>query len=182
MAKFFVEIGSANFDTLLPLAEQGWHGYVVEPIPYLYENLVDQFEPYPVEVLQCAISDYDGEISMAVARNDNSWLTGCSHVISNNHLGYKLSDHPDRKYDFADHIDVHCMTLDTLLKDVDRIDFMKVDAEGHENNIFLNYSFRVKPTMVKVEHKHIDDKVLSHKLKSNGYLVWTEKDDIYAIT
>ena len=62
------------------------------------------------------------------------------------------------------------------------VDFMKIDAEGHENNIFLNYSFRVKPTMIKVEHKHIDDKVLSHKLKSNGYLVWAEKDDIYAIT
>ena len=126
------------------MAEQGWHGYVVEPIPHLYQKLVEQFDPYPIEVIQCAISDYNGEIAMAVARDDNSWLTGCSHVIADNHMGYKLSENPDRQYDFVERIDVDCMTLDTLLQDVHRVDFMKVDAEGHENNIFLNYSFRVK--------------------------------------
>ena len=181
MAKFFVEIGAANFDTLLPLAQQGWHGYIVEPIPHLYDELVKQFEPYPVEVFKCAISDYNGEVAMAVARDDGSWLTGCSHIISDNHMGYKLSENPDRKYDFHERIGVDCVTLDALLKDVDHVDFMKVDAEGHENNIFLNYSFRVKPTMIKVEHKHIDDTVLAHKFRSNGYLVWTEKDDIYGV-
>jgi FkbM family methyltransferase len=181
MAKFFVEIGAADFDTLEPLAKQGWHGIVVEPIPHLYQKLVEQFEPYPVEVIQAAISDNDDQVEMAVARDDGSWLTGCSHVISDNHMGYKLSENIDRKYDFNERITVECMTLDLLLINMHRVDFMKVDAEGHENNIFLNYSFRVKPTMIKVEHKHIDDKVLARKLESNGYLVWTEKDDIYGI-
>ena len=181
MSKFFVEIGAADFDTLEPLAKQGWNGYVVEPIPHLYEKLVKQFLPYPVKVFQCAISDYNGDIAMAVARDDGSWITGCSHIISDNHMGYKLSEHIDRKDDFNERFVVDCITLDALLKEVDHIDFMKVDTEGHENNIFLNYSFRVKPTMIKVEHKHIDDTILSKRLEENGYLVWTEKDDIYGI-
>lgn len=181
MAKFFVEIGTADFDTLLPLAKDGWCGVVVEPIPHHYKKLKEMFAPYAVDVRQCAVSDFNGEIEMAIAPDDGTWLSGCSHVVSDNHMGYKLSDHQDHKYNFKEKITVPCITLDALLHDAGHVDLLKVDAEGHENNIFLNYSFRVKPTMIKVEHKHVDDTVLARKLQSNGYLVWTEKDDIYGI-
>lgn len=181
MSKFFVEVGSANFETLLPLAKNGWKGIVVEPVLHLYEQCVEMFSSYDVEVVQAAISDYDGEIDFAVARDDNSWLTGCSHVIADNHLGYKLSDSLDRVGDFDNKIKVRCLTLDNLLKGVNKIDVMKVDTEGHENNIFNAYSFNVKPTLIKVEHKHVDDIILRKKLEANGYLVWTEKEDLYAV-
>ena len=91
MNKFFVEIGAANFDTLLPLAQMGWSGIVVEPVPRLYEECKRMFANYDVTVVQTAVSDYNGEIDFAVARDDGSWLSGCSHVVSDNHLGYKLS-------------------------------------------------------------------------------------------
>ena len=39
MAKMFVEIGSADFDTCLPLAEAGWKGICVEPVPYLKKRI-----------------------------------------------------------------------------------------------------------------------------------------------
>lgn len=181
MVKFFVEIGAANFDTLLPLAQMGWSGIVVEPVPRLYEECKRMFSSYDVTVVQAAVSDYNGEIDFAVARDDGSWLSGCSHVVSNNHLGYKLSANPDRVNDFDERISVPCVTLDTLLQGVESVDFMKVDTEGHENNIFNSYSFRIKPLVVKIEHKHIDDKLLVRNLESNGYLVWTEKDDIYGV-
>ena len=182
MSKFFVEIGAANFETLLPLAKAGWKGIVVEPVPHLFGQCVQMFLPYDVKVVQSAISDYDGHIDFAVARDDNSWLTGCSHVVSDNHLGYKLSKNPDRLGDFDERIKVDCLTLDKLLSGVDSVDLMKVDAEGHENNIFNAYSFRTKPSFLKVEHKHVDDIHLKQTLEQNGYLVWTEKDDIYAVT
>ena len=181
MNKFFVEIGAANFDTLLPLAQMGWSGIAVEPVPRLYEECKRMFANYDVTVVQAAVSDYNGEIDFAVARDDGSWLSGCSHVVSGNHLGYKHSTSPDRFGDFDERIVVPCITLDTLLQDVESVDFMKVDAEGHENNIFNSYSFRIKPSVVKIEHKHIDDKLLVRNLESNGYLVWTEKDDIYGV-
>lgn len=182
MNRFFVEIGAANFDTLLPLAQMGWSGIVVEPVPRLYEECKRMFANYDVTVVQAAVSDYNGEIDFAVARDDGSWLSGCSHVVSDNHLGYKLSTSLDRIGDFDERIVVPCVTLDTLLQHVDSVDLMKVDAEGHENNIFNAYSFRIKPFFLKVEHKHVDDIHLKQTLEQNGYLVWTEKDDIYAVT
>lgn len=182
MAKTFVEIGSADFDTCLPLAQAGWHGICVEPVPYLYKRVKDIYRDLPVHVMDYAISDVNGTLDMAVGRDDRSWIKGCSHIISENHIGYKLSTHADRINDFKEKITVNSMTLDDLLFDMKEIDFLKVDVEGHELNVFLNYSFNVKPKIIKVEHKHVDDIALSKKLEENGYLVWTEKHDIYAIS
>jgi FkbM family methyltransferase len=177
-----VEIGAANFDTLLPLAKMGWSGVIVEPVPYLAQQLIDMSRGYDVQVIQKAVSDFDGEIDIAIARDDGSWLAGCSHVISGNHLGYKLSTNKDRVGDFDENITVPCITLDTLLDYCGgECDLLKVDTEGHELNIFMNYSFDVKPSLIKVEHKHIDDNILRRKLETNGYMVWTEKDDLYAV-
>ena len=181
MAKTFVEIGTANFDTLLPLAKQGWSGLAVEPVPYLADQAKNIYSETNIHVMECAISDVSGKLDMAVARDDGSWLTGCSHIVSPNHMGYKLSSNPDRQGDFDEIIQVDCITLDELLVNMQTLDFLKVDAEGHELNIFKNYSFRVKPRLVKIEHKHVDDTVLAKRLEENGYLVWTEKDDIYGV-
>jgi len=178
--KFFVEIGAANFDTLLNLAKQGWSGIVVEPVPYLSKELSTMFEGLDVHVYDGAISDFYGTVTMAVGENEG-WLTGASHIIDDHSIGFKLSSHEKNKYRFQEKIQVKCITLDDLLKDIDHIDFMKVDVEGHELNIFRNYSFRVKPNFIKVEHKHVDDIELKSILEDKGYIVWTEPDDIYAV-
>ncbi len=182
MNKIFVEIGSADFDTCLPLAKAGWHGICVEPVPYLNKRITDIYRNYPVLIHEYAISDIKGTVDMRVANDDGNWLKGCSHIVSENHIGYKLSSHPDNIGLFDKKITVNSMTLDDLVYDMNEIDFLKVDAEGHELNIFLDYSFRVKPKIIKVEHKHVDDIALSKKIEENGYLVWTEKHDIYAIS
>tara|TARA_R110002153_G_scaffold241317_1_gene396271 strand:- start:2295 stop:2849 length:555 start_codon:yes stop_codon:yes gene_type:complete len=183
MIKRFVEIGSADFNTCLPLAQAGWHGLCVEPVPYLYERVKKQYEGHKVHVQNNAVSDINGPLEMAVSR-DHGWLTGCSHVVSKNHIGYRLSEHPDRESDFPEVITVQAVTLDHLLSktpDDQQIDFLKVDTEGHELNIFMDYSFRIKPRFIKIEHKHVDDILLAKKLEENGYLVWVENDDIYGL-
>lgn len=177
---FFVEIGTANFDTLLKLAEAGWTGIVVEPIPHLADDLRRMFSDHDVQIVQAAISDYDGRIDMAVARGDG-WQVGISHCVSDTHLGWRASDQEANRPIFTETISVQCMTLDRLLLEVGEVDLMKVDVEGHEINVFMNYSFRVRPRLIKVEHKHVDASILRRKLETNGYLVWTEKDDIYAV-
>ena len=102
MAKMFVEIGSADFDTCLPLAQSGWHGICVEPVPYLYKRIKDIYKDLPVHVMDYAISDTSGNLDMAVGRDDRDWIKGCSHIISDNHIGYQLSKHPDRINDFKE--------------------------------------------------------------------------------
>ena len=69
MVKTFVEIGSADFNTCLPLAKSGWKGICIEPVPYLYERVKKQYEGYDVEVRNHAVSDNNGALEMAVARD-----------------------------------------------------------------------------------------------------------------
>ena len=67
------------------------------------------------------------------------------------------------------------------MKEITYIDFMKVDVEGHEMDIFGAYDWRVKPTMIKLEHQHIDDIKMAKILEKQGYIVYTEGKDMYAI-
>lgn len=60
--KTFLEIGCADFDTLLPLAARGWRGFFVEPIERHCESLRRQARKVGVpddqiEIAQLAISD-----------------------------------------------------------------------------------------------------------------------------
>jgi FkbM family methyltransferase len=178
---FFVEIGAANFDTLMPLVKNGWNGIIVEPVPGLAASLRDAAKGLPVEIIEAAVSDLNGEVEMMIASGDD-WVRGISHVVSNNHLGARLSDNPDNTRHFSDRITVKAMTLDTLLRETNSaIDFMKIDAEGHELNILQNYSWRIKPKTIKVEHKHVDDEALVRLLEAQDYMVWREVDDLYAV-
>ena len=43
MVKFFIEIGTSDFDTYEDLARQGWKGIFVEPVKALLDNL-ERFE------------------------------------------------------------------------------------------------------------------------------------------
>ncbi|MEK9769982.1 MAG: FkbM family methyltransferase [Betaproteobacteria bacterium] len=183
-SKFFIDIGSADFGTLVQLAENGWSGIVVEPIPHFHENLKDLFCDKPVEILELAISDTSGKMPMIVSTG-GGWARGVSHSMSPNHKGTKLSTLAGNENIFGDTIEVDCITLDQLVnvyvpEQMD-IDFLKIDAEGHETNIIEAYTWNKKPSFLKIEHKHIDDLAMKATLEAQGYLVWTEQDDIYAV-
>lgn len=181
--KVFLEIGCADFDTLLPLAEKGgWCGICVEPMPHHAETLRKKAAGLPVAVIEAAISDFDGKIQMAIGGNAD-WATGASHVISPNHQGFKLLDLEVNKHLRLGEIEVDCMRLDTLLDqlNIDAIDFCKIDVEGHELNVLGNYSWRVKPDFLKIEHKHLPGGSLSKILKPHGYTIFPENEDIYCI-
>lgn len=178
---FFVEIGAADFDHLGSLARNGWSGIIAEPVPQHAKSLRATLMGFQVKVVEAAISDLNGELEMAVSEGDG-WVRGISHVVSPNHAGTRLSDFPDNTHLFPDRITVKAMTLDTLLRETyGAIDFMKIDAEGHELNILRNYSWRIKPKALKVEHKHVDDAELKAILEAQGYIVWREVDDLYAV-
>lgn len=181
--KVFLEIGTCDFDTCLPLAKEGWSGYMIEGDPKYAEKMRQQTANYNVQVSNMAISDYDGYIKFHTTCMDEGWIKGIGTVAANNHIGYRLLDNENLSQFIDETITVPCSTLDTFIKEsgIDHIDFMKIDTEGHEMNILGNYSWAVKPTMVKIEHKHIDDIRMSNMLKSQGYLVWTEKEDIYGV-
>jgi FkbM family methyltransferase len=177
--KFFLEIGSCDFDTCFPLLENGWSGIMVEAVPEIaltlptHENLT---------VINTVVSDYDGEIEFYISDGDD-WVKGISHVASTNHKGTKLLEMRENQGFVKGKYKFPCMTLDTLIDQygIEKIDFLKLDVEGHETNIIESYSWKIKPTFIKLEHWHIDDKNMKRILESQGYLVYTESRDIYAI-
>ena len=185
--KTFIEIGTCDFDTCKKLAENGWHGIMIEPNPRPFNNMNKFMSDYDNVIrLNYAVSDYDGTIAMGMGKYDHEDkdIKGISSVVADNHKGTKVFEYTDLSRTYLDKImDVPCKRLDTIIYEnqITQIDFLKIDVEGHETNILEDYSWDVKPTFIKLEHKHIDDINAVRILKENGYLTWTEQQDIYAI-
>ena len=172
--KIFVEIGVCDFDTLEPLVKNGWLGYFVEPVSKFARKYNEH------DVTECAISSYDGMIDFYVSRETNQeWTKGISHAVTQQ--GEKLLERHTHLIEKK--ISVPCYTLQTFLsmKEITRIDYLKVDTEGHEMDIFSAYDWRVLPTLIKLEHHHIDDLRMKKMLEERGYIVYTEGKVMYAI-
>ena len=193
--KVFIEIGSCDFDTNIDLINNGeWVGVMCEPAPKYRNNLenlvsgIKNRESLTIEPL--AISDYNGKINFGVSkdtsegdRTNGFWRRGISSVLADNHKGERIFDIGDNQKYLEQAIEVECMTLDSLIAkhEFAHVNYLKIDAEGHELNILECYSWDIKPDFVKIEHAHVDDVYLSNLLKSHGYLVYVEQADIYAI-
>jgi FkbM family methyltransferase len=181
--KTFLEIGCADFDTLIPLAMKGgWRGCCVEPIPHHVKTLKGMASNLPVLVVEAAVSNYDGQIQMAVGGGQD-WAEGASHIVAPNHTGSRLLDLPANQSLRKDTIEVECIRLDTLIDKhkITEIDFCKIDVEGHEEAILRDYSWKVKPKFMRVEHKHTPGDTIDRILTPLGYTLFVEIDDVYAV-
>ena len=177
--KFFIEIGSCNFGTLNHLASHGWEGIIVEPIA----KYLNDIERMPgVQYVNKAIDTTSSKRTMFVYKDDicknDRDFSGMScfeeYVIGSNSA-------------FIDTVDVLNRTYDALMLEchVKRIDFLKIDTEGHDWAILqmVNYEGALRPQIIKAETKHLGaNKELAVKfLEDRHYLVYQERDDLYAI-
>ena len=179
--KTFVEIGSCDFDTLAPLAYEGWTGYVCEPVPYLNSKVKEIYSSYPdIKVFDYAISNKSGEEDM-VTSVGMDWTRGISSLAQS-----KGVIHMDANESFrGETIRVKTKSLDDFFDELGEedmvIDFLKMDIEGMEYEVLDTYSWKIKPQLIKLEHKHINDVKMKTLLEMQGYLVYTEREDMYAI-
>ena len=187
MTKTFLEIGTCDFDTLLPLCANGWKGYFVEPVKKYASYVLNECNKnsYDAIVSCCAISSYDGELEMYITNGndgEDGWSKGISHAVKQE--GEKLFGYDANQF-LLDRIEkVPCYSLDTFLSKymIHDLDYLKIDVEGHEIDIIEPYSWRVKPTLIKMEHCHIDESKMRSILEKQGYIVYVEQNDIYAIS
>ena len=180
--KFFIEIGSSDFDTLLSLSKRGWSGIIVEPVYELLKNL----EPNDNVTLEnCAISDYNGKIDLQYydPKWAKGWTRGVGSISKVNHFNWnpQWNEHVVKET-------IECMTLNELIKKykVQKIDFLKIDTEGTEYQILNNYNWQIMPSILKVEHKHWgshgeDKNKYITFLKDKNYIVYEEENDLYCI-
>lgn len=189
MIKTFIEIGTSDFDTCLDLVNKGnWMGVMVEPNPKCMDSIKKQVAESPhasnVQFATEVISDFNGKIAFTTSRQDGEeWVKGISTVTAPSHRGERLFDYPENQLLIDEHLELPCITLNTLLAryEYEHINFLKIDTEGHELNILEAYDWEIKPDLIKVEHSHLDDKYLAKILKEQGYTVYTEETDLYGI-
>ena len=196
MSRFFVEIGSSDFDTLLPLVDNGWGGIFVEPSSESLNCIKKHPHHDNVFFENIALSSYDGEIeyiyydsSLMEQGESLDWVRG----VGSTDLDLNIMNANPQWKEYESVVTVKCLTLDSLLDkyEVNNIDFMKIDVEGAERDVLHNYSWRVKPIFLKIETKHWDSYYNFYKidvrseidimLRKNNYLTWYEENDLYAI-
>ena len=199
--KYFLEIGSADFDPLLPLCDLGSQGICVEPVEVLAQNLREEVKSkgYPVEVLDCAVSHFDGEAELVAVTafdwdEENSWAKGVSHLSSKHDDGQwcgRLLENVNQIIP-REYRNVQCQTLNSLINYIknesvvfrgfeNTIDFMRIDTEGQEVNILKAYDWEIKPKVIKVEHAHCDRDELIKILRDQKYFTQEEEYDIYGL-
>ena len=187
--KTFVEIGCCYFDTLYPLLDQGWKGYMVDPI----KEYIDQHAPHPnLTLIQAAVTAqrlYNTstieltyvnkkhyEHLTEIERRDYDGMSSTQPFRTGFSLGqfgnYKIGD---IKTTISPTI-----SLNWLIEyySIPKIDLLKIDTEGADFDILASIDLKkIKVDEIRIEHKHYDDIFMSVYLELNGYKVQQDPND-----
>lgn len=165
----FVQVGSNDGDhddPLRPFTMAGqWRGVLVEPVPYLFDRLRNNYRHRPgIVPVNAAIGPYDGTAEFfAVVQEE------CDDELPEwyDQIGSFSKEHILKHADYIPGLEerivglkVRTLTFDTLCKEygITRIDVLHVDAEGYDFEIIKALDFdRQRPTLLMYEYKHLSD-------------------------
>ncbi len=107
-------------DLMLQQSPQGGH-YGFEPIPQLYKNLVEKYTPAN-NIFPYALADKCGKANFQFVKNDPAYsgLQKRKYAIDNPEI---------------EEIEVEIYTLDSIVPENTKIDFIKIDVEGAELDV-----------------------------------------------
>ena len=182
---FFIEVGTCDFDTLDKLAKNGWKGIMVEPVKEYMDKLPKRNN---IHYENIAISNIKENVDVhyinpeEIKNDSDLWMKGIGSI--NGDSGpLSFNKHIDT-FKNCKKINVTTMTLNELCEkyNVTEIDLLKIDTEGHDfivlSTIDLN---KINVRTIKIEHKHLNAQLIIDHLENHNYIVWVEKDDIYAV-
>jgi FkbM family methyltransferase len=162
-----------------------WEGVLVEPLPDMFERLTQNYQDNPRLKFVCsAIADIDGPAVMhriPVEKLQDSdvpdWAEGCSTMVTEGYFD-NLLPHMVKE-------NVHGITLKTLYeKHDDKYDFVQVDTEGFDYNIFLQLQAAgLTADIYKIEIAHITyNKTVWMRwvLDNQGYKTFIDGYDLIA--
>jgi FkbM family methyltransferase len=166
---FFVEIGSNDgeqHDHLRPfILSRPWRGIMVEPVPYVFERLRQNYEAYGRIALEnVAVGDADArmpfyylvEPSPEDARSLPDWYDGVGSFSRDAVAGH-VSEIPDIEERIVC-AEVSVVSFDTLLRrsHAPQVDLLLIDSDGHDWEILRGVDFaRWRPRLVIYEHYHL---------------------------
>lgn len=166
----FVEIGANDGDKndhLRPfLARTRWSGVMVEPVPYVFERLTENYAAFDRVVLEnVAVAETDGALPFFHLREAGaderaslpSWydeIGSFSREAVLRHVA-SIPELEDRVVETS----VPSVTFATLCRrhGLDRVDLVVVDTEGFDGALVRSFPFdRYRPRLFVYEHFHLD--------------------------
>lgn len=162
---YFVEFGAtdgvSSSNTLL-LEEKGWSGIVAEPSDVFHESLNKNRKCH---IDYGCVSDTTGD-TVVFYEVGASGLSSMEKYANNDNWSGARQNHIKKE--------VNTITLKDLLDKYDApevIDYLSIDTEGAEFDIFNAYDFSRHFKIITVEHNHTPMKEDIHKLlSSKGYI------------
>lgn len=158
---FVLQIGTMDGCSLDPvhpfITQYNWRGLMVEPIPHMYAKLCQTYGSHPqIRTEQAAITTHSGHATMhyvpqAAIDADQvpKWAAGASSLYTDRNALEFDTIRPLRQQ-----CEVPALTLKALLTkhQVERIDLLVIDAEGHDYHILRQLDFcRFRPRVIQLE-------------------------------
>lgn len=140
----FIEIGSADFETLIENATHQTKGITLEPLKQYFDRLPDRKNVIKV---QAAISDKDGTdfiyyIDEAKIKQHGlpEWTSG-SNSLGQPHPFLTLFYGEEFYRSLVETVEVKTITFQTLVStyNIQKIGHLKVDTEGHDHIVLKGY-------------------------------------------
>ena len=177
----FLQIGAndgVHDDPLRHLVlRYGLTGLLVEPQPELYSRLMANYAGQAgLEFEQCAVGDYDGQISLFRVRPAPAlpgWLQGLASFDKTHLSSSKFEYRNIEKY--VEEIQVPVLTLASLIRKhgLKDVELLQVYTEGYDCKIVQAAILAgLRPAIVNYEYKHvswIEQAGCKRVLAENGY-------------
>jgi|688.fasta_scaffold19263_7 FkbM family methyltransferase len=152
--KYFIEIGSNNYNTLADLAKtKEWTGVLVEPLKHVFDT-IERVDGCFYENI--AITENGGNCKFYYY--DYAWSNGWG-TVEKDHLK-KLIDPLDssRKLEDPKCVETPSITFNELYKKYNfpKLDLLKIDAESYDGKIVRSIDFsKVCIDKIIFEHHHL---------------------------
>lgn len=179
--KIFVEVGCCYFDTLYPLLDQGWTGYMIDPVGEYLDKIPNHSNLTKVEaavtsqrlhktpsleltyVTEQHYKNFDEQ-----SKKDFHGM-GSTQPFRTSILDGKIGNYNEG--DITTKV-VPAISLNWLIEyfNIPKIDLLKIDTEGADFDILSSIDLsKIEVSEVQIEHKHYDDIFLGKYLVMNGY-------------
>ena len=179
--KIFVEIGSCYFDTLHYLLDEGWKGFMIDPVGHYLDKVPNHPNLTKIEsavvahqlfktpsigltyVTEQHYSSFDEQ-----AKKDFHGM-GSTQPFRTSILSGKIGNY--NKGDIATKV-VPAISLNWFIEyyNIPKIDLLKIDTEGADFDILSSIDLsKTEVSEIQIEHKHYDDIFLGKYLVMNGY-------------
>lgn len=164
----FVDIGAHRgieiSNTYFFESELGWTGLCIEPIPELFEDLIQNRN---CTCIQGCISDKIGKAQFIRFTNDHAWFSGLQEKYDKSQL-QNLQTNYGFTYEL---IEVKCYTFNDLMQEhgIYHIDLLSIDTEGGELDILKSIDFKKINIDIIVVEDNLNNPEFISFLNLKGY-------------